>query len=435
MPALELKYQPPVIVLPGITATGLEDFYPIPPEEVWTAVLKKHFDRLSLHPDDLRYEAREPARIQPRQPFGIIYEDLVDALRHDLSSRHDHPTPVFLFAYDWRQDCRITSTQFDSFIDEVLARTVLLRHYRDADNKPFPNMRVDLVGHSMGGLIIADYLVRMRDAAKKKVRRVVSIGTPFQGSLDAIAKVTTGMGSFTDTPPRDREREAARTIPAIYQLLPTFSGAIQPDPGMPGDIFSVGTWQPTILQTLAEYIRRHKARIEAEDLFTRYLAAAKEFRARGDSLNLGNILPEGRDGWMPIVGVGAPTRQLAKVIKYQGKPWFDIPEPVDQWNDDHQSTVTGDGTVPFLGACPKPSVFEKERLVCVSPDEFDLLEIRDRILAKTAGFHAALPTVNLVQRLTIRFLNPRFDTDLKARRAPGVTKPVWPPALKIEVIS
>ena len=435
MPALELKYQPPVIVLPGITATGLEDFYPMPPEEVWTAVLKKHFDRLSLHPDDLRYEAREPARIQPRQPFGIIYEDLVDALRHDLSNHHDRPTPVFIFAYDWRQDCRITGSQLDSFIDEVLARTVLLRHYRDADNKPFPNMRVDLVGHSMGGLIIADYLVRMRDAAKKKVRRVVSIGTPFQGSLDAIAKVTTGMGSFTDTPPRDREREAARTMPAIYQLLPTFSGAIQPDPGMPGDIFSIGTWQPSVVQTLAEYIRHHKARIEAKDLLAQYLIAAKEFHAKGDSLNLADILPEGKNGWMPIVGVGAPTRQAAKVIKYQGKPWFDFPEPEDHWNDDHRSTVTGDGTVPFLGACPKPSVLEKERLVCVSPDEFGLLEIRDRLLAKTAGFHAALPTVNLVQRLTTRFLNPRFDTDLRARPAPGVTKPVWPPALKIEVIS
>lgn len=431
MPAQKLKFQPPVIVLPGITATGLDDFYPIPPEEVWTAVLTKHFERISLHPDDVRYEALEPARLQPSQPFGIIYEDFVDALRYDLASRFDRPTPVFLFAYDWRQDCRVTSVQLDSYIDEVIARTGLLSHYRDADKKPYPDIRVDLVGHSMGGLIIVDYLGRKASAAKKKVRRVVTIGTPFQGSLDAIEKVTTGLGSFTDSPPREREREAARTIPAIYQLLPTFEGAIRPDPGMPGKIFSVGTWQPSILQTIEEYIRRFKARIEAKDLLANYLAAAQEFRADGDSLKLDNTLPEGKDGWMPIVGLGAPTRQFTKIIKYHGAPLFDVPKPTDGWSNDHQSTETGDGTVPFLGASPKTSVLEKERLVCVSSDEFELLEIRDRLLAKAAGFHAALPTMNLVQRLTIRFLNPSFDTDLKAYCAPGVVTPLWPPALKI----
>ncbi len=435
MATQDFKFQPPVIVLPGITATGLEDFYPIPPEEVWTAVLTKSFERISLHPDDLRYEAIEPARLQPSTPFSIVYGDLVEALRHDLADRADRPTPVFLFAYDWRQDCRTTSSQLDSFIDEVLARTALLRHYRDSGNKLFQNLRVDLVAHSMGGLIVADYLVRLSDAAKKKVRRVVSIGTPFQGSVDAIAKVTTGSGTFTDTPPRDREREAARTIPAIYQLLPTFEGAIQPDPEMPGDLFSVGTWQPSVVQTLDEYIRRYQARIEAENLLASYLDTAKEFRSTGDSLKLDGLLPEGKNGWMPIVGLGAPTRQFAKVINYRRKPWFDVPDPIDKWHEDHSSLETGDGTVPFRGATPKPSVLEMDRLVCVSPDEFGFFEVRDRLLAKAAGFHGALPTVNLVQRLAIRFLKPGFDTDLKARLAPGVSKARWPSAMKINVIT
>ena len=95
--------QPPVVVVPGITATGLEDFYPIPPEEIWSAVLTKKYERISLHPDDVRYEAIEPARVQPRALFGVIYADLVEALRHDLSPARDRPTPVFPFAYDWRQ--------------------------------------------------------------------------------------------------------------------------------------------------------------------------------------------------------------------------------------------------------------------------------------------------------------------------------------------
>ncbi len=82
--------QPPVIFVPGITATSLEDYYPIPPEEVWTAVLYKRYERISLHPDDIRYEAIEPARVGPYSLFGLIYEDLIEALRHDLAGTRDN---------------------------------------------------------------------------------------------------------------------------------------------------------------------------------------------------------------------------------------------------------------------------------------------------------------------------------------------------------
>ena len=44
----------PVIVVPGITATYLHDEYPLPPEDIWK-VLKKDYERIMLHPNDLRY--------------------------------------------------------------------------------------------------------------------------------------------------------------------------------------------------------------------------------------------------------------------------------------------------------------------------------------------------------------------------------------------
>jgi pimeloyl-ACP methyl ester carboxylesterase len=94
------------------------------------------------------------------------------------------------------------------FIAEVIERTVLLPHYREAKK----TLCVDLVAHSMGGLIVADYLARY--GKDQKVRRVVSIASPFEGSVDAIEKVSTGMGTLTGSYPRDREREASRTIPA-----------------------------------------------------------------------------------------------------------------------------------------------------------------------------------------------------------------------------
>jgi hypothetical protein len=90
----------------------------------------KEYERIALHPDDTRYEAMEPARALPRSLFDLVYSDLVDALRHDLTKKKDKPTPVFGFGYDWRQDCGRTAAQLDILIDEVLARTALLPHYK-----------------------------------------------------------------------------------------------------------------------------------------------------------------------------------------------------------------------------------------------------------------------------------------------------------------
>ena len=56
----------PVIVIPGITASDLHDEYELPPEAVWSTVLKRRYDRVTLHPADQRYELREPARVAPR---------------------------------------------------------------------------------------------------------------------------------------------------------------------------------------------------------------------------------------------------------------------------------------------------------------------------------------------------------------------------------
>jgi len=35
----------PVILVPGITASVLRDDYPVPPEMIWSAVLKKEYER------------------------------------------------------------------------------------------------------------------------------------------------------------------------------------------------------------------------------------------------------------------------------------------------------------------------------------------------------------------------------------------------------
>ncbi|MGH7885648.1 MAG: hypothetical protein ACRENO_08145, partial [Thermodesulfobacteriota bacterium] len=75
-----MGYQNPVIVIPGITAIDLHDDYPLDTEKIWSMVLNKDYERVKLHPDNIKYEALEPSHIYPGRIFDI-YNDLIKALR------------------------------------------------------------------------------------------------------------------------------------------------------------------------------------------------------------------------------------------------------------------------------------------------------------------------------------------------------------------
>jgi len=413
--------QPPVIVLPGITATGLEDHYPLDPETVWSAIRPRDYPRIALHPDDVRYEAQEPARVLPRSPFGLVYGDLVAALRHDLTRRADQPTPVFGFGYDWRQDCARTAQQLGAFVEEVLARTALLPHYRRE-----PPTQVDLVGHSMGGLVLARYLAEVQDIprTRRRVRRVVTLGTPFRGSMDSMLKIATGMGTLTGADPRDRERESARTIPALYQLLPSYAGAVEAEAGTSTDLFDIENWQKSVLETLEEFRKRQHAETSAAAMLESHLQRARDLVTVVNELEPRRALAGGLDDWLAIVGLGERTHQSVRLTRDRRGPRFEFVAPADA----STPALSGDGTVPFRGACP--DFMPVKRLACVTTRELSFWEIRDRVLVEFAGMHAFLPKMNLVQRLVLRFLNDDYRGRTEGRPAPGVTSPQWPAWLR-----
>ena len=152
----------PVIFVPGITATCLNDEYLVSPEAVWT-VLKKKYNRIALHPDNLKYELNEPARVRSGEIFGVAYDDLIDELRHNLSPRDEWPVPVYPFSYDWRMPLDMVEAELASFVQEVIERTKLMNHYHIAGYSKNP--LVNLVGHSMGGMVISGYVERYKKQA------------------------------------------------------------------------------------------------------------------------------------------------------------------------------------------------------------------------------------------------------------------------------
>jgi pimeloyl-ACP methyl ester carboxylesterase len=432
----------PVIVVPGITASYLSDEYPVTPELVWT-VMTKEFERIRLHPDDVKYEAHQPSRVRSGQLYEVAYKELIQELRHNLSRHDDEPVPVFPFAYDWRQPLQATEAQFAAFVQEVVERTALLRHYAE-DGYTKKNGRVNLVGHSMGGLIIAGYMADQ--AGKAPVNKVATLATPYRGSFEAIVKVLTGTADLGTSAPSSREREAARVMPALYHLMPTVKIGLAIDPSLPKSIFEADAWQPSIRQTIEEYVRLYavdpggKAQRgqQADQLFRSLLDVAKKHRAKIESLDLPTI-GMSADRWLAVVGVGSETRVKMEIATSGGKPCFVLnsDDRADQYDEKNPeaagSAMTGDGTVPYEGAIP--GFLRPENLVCVTPDDYGYWEVQDRLTSSVAGFHGILPNMDMLHRLIVRHFTEAKDPheNTWGRRAPGVASTAWAPPLKLRM--
>lgn len=421
----------PTIVVPGITASYLMDDYPLTPETIWS-VMSRNYERASLHPDNPRFEAVEPARVFAGQVFEVAYKELIEELRHNLRPKVDLPVPVFPFGYDWRQPLAITVERLGTFIDEVIERTKLLRHYAKEDYGAAP--KVNLVGHSMGGLVVAGYLARQ--GKNHRVHKVATLATPFQGSFEAVIKITTGTADLGVDAPSSREREAARLTPALYSLLPSFTAGIKP---AGTDLFQPENWQTSILDTIEEYVRLHGVstkdkKKQSRELFASLLNGALLERQLTNQLKLENIGLTS-DDWLCVVGVDSTTRVALSVTQGKGGPSFNFSseDRQNKWTTGATAAErceTGDGTVPFVGAMPK--FLNDENIICVTPNDYGYWEVLDRAVSATAGFHGILPNMDMLHRMLVAFFTgqaPRRD-NVWGRPAPGITEPKWPGALK-----
>ncbi len=414
----------PVIVVPGITATSLQDQYSLSPDTIWS-VLSKSYERIALHPNDLRYEEMEPTRVVPDQPFEIAYREVIEELRYNLAEKPETPVPVFPFGYDWRQPLETTEQELAGFVEEVIARTALMRHYRESDwNK---ERKVSLIGHSMGGLVITGYLERY--GAASMVDKVVTLATPYRGSFEAVIKVTTGTVNLGFSAPSSRERETARLTPSLYYLLPSIPGSLQPST-LPDDaLLYPDNWQPAVVDTLAAYMERHRlptdpnSQKQAEDLFAELLKKSRNHRRRIDGFDPAAAGLQ-IDDWLVIAGVNTETRVQMEIAQPGGKTQFQLRSKhrMDQWENGvnaQSKRLTGDGTVPLEGALPP--FIPAEKVVCVTPGDYGYWELQDRMVSGGAGLHGVLPNMNLIHRLIVRFLTGRSDAyeNTWGRRVPG----------------
>ena len=119
---------------------------------------------------------------------------------------------VLEFAYDWRLSVGHNATVLAAAAEQHLDQ------WR-AHPAGYPDARLVLVAHSMGGLV-ARYLTQVL-GWQAAVRTVVTLGTPFYGAAKAAQLLSSGRGAPLPLP-RRRLRALARTLPGLYDLLPSY---------------------------------------------------------------------------------------------------------------------------------------------------------------------------------------------------------------------
>ena len=116
----------------------------------------------------------------------------------------------FVFPYDWRRDNRVAARRLKEQADRWLWQW----------RQESPEAKLILVGHSMGGLV-ARYFLECLDGWRD-TRRLVTFGTPYRGSLNAVNFLVHGMQKRLGPIPVLDLSRLLRSFPSIYQLLPIY---------------------------------------------------------------------------------------------------------------------------------------------------------------------------------------------------------------------
>ena len=191
----------PVVFVPGIMGSELW----LGKERIWP-----NLKLLFKEPEFLKYPG-----IPGIEPRGILQEVVVvpnlikleqysqmgDYLVEDLG--YTRGKDFFEFAYDWRQDIRVTAKQLSQFIDAL------------------PVKPIKLVAHSLGTLVSRYYVERL--GGKDKVDKLILMGGPHLGTPAAVSSLLFGPDVLPFGLMGETLRKVISTFYTSYQILPVYA--------------------------------------------------------------------------------------------------------------------------------------------------------------------------------------------------------------------
>ena len=237
------------------------------------------------------------------------------------------------------------------------------------------------------------------------MNKIVTIGTPFQGSPQVLEELCTGKKSVY---------EAKRSAPATYYFIPRYEGAVCDKNGGEVDLFKIDNWQKSIVETFMS----DGTFESAQDNFRKILARARKYRDAIKDLN--NHLKEYEwsleENWLCIIGNDeGTTLESVKIKKEEGdENIFDFCGGIREQDKRERKALMGDGdgTVPKKSAIPeffdsKNKGVGYRKVVGYRYEDFEWLD--DWPKSIKAGLHAILPSMNVLIRVVTAYLGDRWE--------------------------
>ncbi len=264
-PERAARAREPVILIPGTLGSRL---YNLDTGEIawgnFAATVSQLSDDLELpidrprvsdNVDRLRaYRVLDRAEILLKEGSGEVrfYAEIIDHLSATLGyrpafGRRFFPgQDLFVFFYDWRRSNVEAAAQLAEFIASIR---------RDLGD---PNLKFTLLAVSNGGLIARYYLryggadvvsdgavpAAAAGAGARDVRRLICLGTPHRGTIDALSLIHDGYAP--NVLARRYPPATIFSMPAAFELLPepgerTFVGSGGED--VPMDLWDPAVWE------------------------------------------------------------------------------------------------------------------------------------------------------------------------------------------------
>lgn len=238
--AREYVGKAPIIVIPG--ALGSQLVNPATGKVIWPSADRDGVDDVDLpistdlasNRDDLvATRIVDTTDLSLLLPEVRVYVDLLNTLESTAGYKRrsiDAPSPdgasdaYYVFSYDWRRDnvenARLLARKVDAL------KTTLNR----------PDLKFNIIAHSMGGLIARYYaMYGGRDAIADgqppdwsggaNISRLLLVGTPNRGAMDAFRSLVEGYNYYGGDVKRrgyfnKLDSDLLFSLPSIYQLLP-----------------------------------------------------------------------------------------------------------------------------------------------------------------------------------------------------------------------
>ncbi|MEK7110668.1 MAG: hypothetical protein AAB867_02350, partial [Patescibacteria group bacterium] len=204
--------QEPIVIVPGIMGSRLNRVSD--GEEVWPDVAKMLLSGSDDYLDELKLNDKGNQFIDKQMEAGDIidsaggttfYAHLLNAF---TDAGYSFGTDLFVVPYDWRFHIGTSSAQFLApIIQTAIAKS--------------PTGKINIVAHSMGGLLLKEYLAEA--TSTNFINKLILVGVPELGSPKSFKILNYGdrigvpLGFLNES----KVRDISQNMPAVYELLPS----------------------------------------------------------------------------------------------------------------------------------------------------------------------------------------------------------------------